>query len=416
MSSKKLFVCIFEYLYIILAILESNTVYSCSEQFSSLPFVIVVVCLMLFIAKMNLYGIKRKRLNKLSVMLICYLLVMAVFAGINVSSSVLVGFVCRFMIFIPVSIGIFYLPDNPEANKLFLERFVKIICFLAITSLFFWLFGSTLKIISPNMTYQSYWARDINFKGYFGLLFENQYDAKTGIYRNDGIFPEGPMYCIWLVFALCFEMYNLNTGLTGKKHKYKVVLLIATILSTITTSGILAIAVLFLFKLLSNGERSKKKKLLTILMTIAIIFAIASPMITLVSNKLDSYSGITRLGSIMSSLYSWLNHPLFGNGYNSMSAITNISYSLYGRDTGNSNTLFMVLAQGGLVLASVYLVPIIFTLIRGLKNKNNSLIINAYIVLFELLVTWIPYKFSLLMVLSLFSISIFDKKLYIDSR
>ena len=417
MNSKKLLVCIFEYLYIVLVILESNTVYSCSEQFASLPYFIVAVCFILFLAKIHMYRVKIKRLNKMLPATITYLLLMSLFAVVNVSNSVLVGFICRYMIFIPLSVGIFYLPDGNEANRIFIIRFVKVICFLAITSLFFWFFGSTLKVIPSNMSYQSYWARDINFKGYYGLLFEYQFNDITGIYRNDGIFAEAPMYSIWLIIALCFEVFNLGTNITRKKEKrkhiLKVILLVTTIISTLTTSGIISVVLLFLFKMFSSDRGSSKSKPLVTMMSLAIVFSITSPLLSLVTDKLNSYSGITRLGSVTSSFYSWLNHPIFGNGYNSMDAITRMSYSLYGRDTGNSNTIFMILAQGGLVLATVYIVPILYTLIKGLKEKNNVLIINAYILLFELCVTWIPYKFSLLMLLSLFSINIIDKRISI---
>lgn len=413
MSSKKTLVCIIEYLYIGLIILESNTVYSCSEKFASLPYIIVCVTFLLFVSKIAYYHLKRNRLNKYFVAILLYILITGIYAAVNVSSTVLAGYISKFMIFVPLSIGIFYLPDNRESNQLFLKRFVKFICFLALASLVFWLFGSVLNIISPNMVFTSYWARYIDFKGYFGLLFENQFDEALGIYRNDGIFAEGPMYSVWLVMALCFEMFNLepdeNNKKERKKHLFKEAILILTILSTFTTAGVLAIVALYAYKLLNTNTNSTINKLLKVVLVLIMVAAISLPLLSLVTNKLDSYSGVTRLGSLTSSLYAWIKHPLFGNGYNSMKSITSISNALYGRDTGNSNSIFLILAQGGVVLASVYLIPLIFTLYKGIKEHNKVFMINFYIVVFEMIVTWIPYKFSLLMIISLLYVNFIEK-------
>lgn len=415
MKLRTSFTAIFEYFYIIFVILESNTVYSSAEQFTHISDILLIIALILFMLKIANGKIKKNKIKKYMSFLAIYATWILFFIIFSVSNSVLFGFVCKFLIFIPLSIGIFYLP-NEGANNRFIKRFINVVVFLAITSVFFWLFGSVLKVFSPNMSIYGYWGRYIDFQGYYGLLFENQYNDVYNIYRNDGIFTEGPMYSVVLSFALCFEIY-FNNHLDSKKelrsHRNRIMVIVITMITTLTTSAILVMALLFLYYLWNPSSKSKKQKALMVFFFIILACTIAYPIYSLVFEKMQSYSGVTRLGAITSSFIAWKNAPLFGNGYNSMNEITNISNSLYGRDTGSSNSVFIILAQGGIVFAVVYILPLVFSLLRGTKNQDKALQALSFLVIFEMIITWIPYKFFLLMIISFLYINVIERRKFV---
>ena len=73
------------------------------------------------------------------------------------------------------------------------------------------------------------------------------------IWRNTGIFNEGPMYNMVLCMALTIECF-----IRPIKSKVKICILIITIISTLTTTGQLFLLLLggyFLYKRMSNKLR-----------------------------------------------------------------------------------------------------------------------------------------------------------------
>ena len=117
--------------------------------------------------------------------------------------------------------------------------------------LFFWILGSVLKVLETNVEIIVTRNKIIqNIKGYYHLYYESQMENTFGFnfYRNCGIFYEAPKYSLLLSIALMMEVF-----LVKRKVTFKAIMLIVTIISTFSLTGI----VLVVFVVLSNFMISK---------------------------------------------------------------------------------------------------------------------------------------------------------------
>ena len=137
--------------------------------------------------------------------------------------------------------------------------------------------------------------------------------------RNFGIFWEPGAYSIYLNVALYFELFE------NKFNPKRIILLVATILSTLSTLGIVCMAILFCAFLTTDNKVSSKrvKTLVLIAGAFGLVFLViyGGDFIYHVFNKL-SFSGNTvndstavRINAIIYPFNTFLSEPYFGVGY-----------------------------------------------------------------------------------------------------
>ena len=88
-------------------------------------------------------------------------------------------------------------------------------------------------------------------------------------------------------------------------------------------------------------------------------FSIASPIVRIVTNKINATSGVIRLAAIINEIQIFINNPIIGNGFMTSTI-------------GSSNSFFALLADGGVLLWSLYFFPIIAKIIKCLGRKRIS--------------------------------------------
>lgn len=88
---------------------------------------------------------------------------------------------------------------------------------------------------------------------------------------------------------------------------------------------------------------------------------------------------------IVAGLYSFLDSPVTGHGLGNYQD----SFLAFGGSNGSSSGLFSVLAQAGLLLLFLYLIPICIYLWIGIHSKNERLIYFGIILLIQFTVVTI---------------------------
>jgi hypothetical protein len=214
------------------------------------------------------------------------------------------------------------------------------------------------------------WGNFQYAEGFYGVHYAFQLDTTffpdAYIYRNSGIFAEAPMFNLWLNFALAIELF-----LKDKPSKFKAVLLIVTILTTMSVTGILFVALcLGLFSVLHFKEMKKWSKGLLLIIAVVAVPAMAVLLVQTLMLKGDTQSFQMRLSDYSGGARMWIDYPLFGAGFGNLKALQPYVYSPDGA-MGFSNSIMAVLSTGGAWMAVLYYVShiaMLFPQVMGSKK------------------------------------------------
>ncbi len=350
-------------------VLNNQSVYQNSVQPSYHIYELTLLFLIVSVVyRINKYGIVREKYKIISEWAFVYYMYLTIFVVISVSTDTFVQFLSRYL-FLPL-VWIFFSVEMPYIKKIdVFRKFVQIMVAVSVISLFFWIFGSMLNIVSPSGTANFKWGNISTVSSYFNLYFETQYIDWIPVEllrRNTGIFVEGPMMNLTLVFSLLFIYYFDSIWHISKWKK------IVLSLAILSTFSVLGYAVLFLY-LCVNIYRSKYR---TILLAIIPITILGMFYVWELKQQTGSYN--LREDDYTIGIKTWLQSPIFGFGYNNMKAI--ISNMDSSRCEGFSNSIFTVLSQGGIYFASLFIIPIL----RGIFTfEHKRMVVSLiYFVLF----------------------------------
>lgn len=313
--------------------------------------------------------------------LLLLLLVYAFITRYNIE-RLLLGFIGVFISFYVFAFSLF---RNGEMKNFF-QVFSNVILLVAILSLFFWLFGSVLDLLPGRKQLTYYWAEKYRTTyTYFYLYFENPtQNIVHATVCNLGIFTESPSYSGFLTYAMIIEM-SFNKEITSRRKKrisnIKIVIYIITLISTNSTKGIIAFLVALAIDYISRECKSKWHLFLRIVAGILVISIVAYACYTLIGNKLETRSGITRLDDLRASVKTFLQHPLFGAGYGNIQAIIKNQKVIRGNQ-GLSMGFAVLLAYGGLWLLAIYAGAAIITRDNPYFKKNKKTWLLIVLVLF----------------------------------
>lgn len=238
----------------------------------------------------------------------------------------------------------------------------KIVLLLSAASLFFWFFGEVLGLIHTNMSVIVAWGKIKVYQGYYGLQFRTIYSNSlgAGLPINSGIFTEGPMFCLWLCISLATECF-----LRDRMSKAKTVLLVTTILSTLSTTGIFFISACVAMKYIGyiNGKVNTWKIWLTIFLIMLLPVTIdALQQVYMLKVSTSSYS--IRLQDYIAGYLLWKDNPIFGSGYGNITALQKYTLASKAGNVGFSNSISAILGTGGLWNFVVYIISIMGPIIR----------------------------------------------------
>ncbi len=262
-----------------------------------------------------------------------------------------------------------------DERRIFIAAYVKVVLIIAVISLFFWFFGSTLNLISNHVSIVFKWGdkyRTVN--SYYNIYFEAQgYNREfLGLYigkKNCAIFAEAPMaafvFALGLIFNICISKISPKVVNT---------ILVITILSTFSTTGVLVLLLISVQFIVGKDCKTRIGKVTKLFLGIVTILGVGVLGYTLMAEKLSTLSGVTRIGKIMEELAVFSQNPLIGEGMG--------KYSF-----GSSNSFFALLADGGIVLWGIYYAPMLYLFYMALvKKKKFDWFILVYFCVFAVTV------------------------------
>lgn len=268
---------------------------------------------------------------------------------------------------------------------------------IAITSLFFWVFGSLLHIISASGVAKLTWNAGQNayqfVPSYYGVYFETQsYD----IVRNTLVFTEAPMASANLSFAFLIaivEQSDIKKLITKQQLLFTI-----TIISTLSTTGITVVIFTLLLKyVLANNGGSFARSFMILIVPIISILAIYV-VYHLISQKAGTSSGSVRLDDYTVGFNAWKAAPIFGTGFENTDYIRSFM-APWRSNVGLGNSVSEILPNGGVYLFIGYLYAIIKGIYLSKVQRNNHLMILLIMLAYILAVTIIPYSYIVLLLL-----------------
>ncbi len=291
----------------------------------------------------------------------------------NVNNDIIV-YVAK-MIFTILLLILYYVLCEENKFKIILDKISKIVLFISIISLFFFILGSIFQLIKYTNLVEINFGKLRQIKSYFMVYFEAQATILFNKYttRNCAIFCEAPMFSIVLLISLSYELF-----IKKDKKIVNIIIYYLTILSTISTTGIVVGAILGIIKIAQyiyiKIKNRKCNKIIYIISILLILIAIIVGVIA-IKDKLKSPSFKIRMDDYLAGFKAWNDHKIMGNGYHNYEYVD--QYTLIDRNIvgGQSNSLLNLLAEGGIWNLLVYFIPFIILTIKYIKNKDyNSLI------------------------------------------
>jgi hypothetical protein len=320
------------------------------------------------------WGISRSSKNKLLFFSAIYLVVIFLVVLLSVSNTDLVRFLSRFLIY-PFFL-LYFFSSAPIKCKI--EIFKCFVDWMAVISWITFVFWglSSFEILKPSGTFEIDWGGNIVLYNYHNLYYSSpqQYIdwIGHGIRRNIGIFVEGPMFMLTLILALLF---CLIIGKECRIKKWKIVGIVLALISTTSVTGYIFLIFIIGMRMIQNNKRMSNR---IIIGSFAAILGVIGIYI-FVRMKSDTASFLIRLDDYMTGLKAWISSPIIGIGYENDSVLKSFMSASRWFNTGFSNTIFSVLAYGGVIFAIPFMSPVIRGIYEAKKHKDSQLFLVCFI-------------------------------------
>ena len=412
---------IIEYLFVIFIILECNSVYS---QIYNIHYfirtaMVIVVCGIMF-CDIIIKKLKNELIiHKPILWYIIFDFICCIIMFMNTSNGTGRGILLMyFIVSLPIFL-IYFSNKNYNQIKEIGKKFIGIVLILSCVSFFFWLFGSVLNIIKPINEIKVVWGRPYTLMdNYCGIYFDSHQDiywlTNSPIPRNMGIFGEAPMFaCILLItmlinFLLCCQD---SENKYNKKNIIKMGILVITMFSTISITGIISSIIIILFYSMGLFKKIviNHKKIFSFCCIIGIVFMIPFSM-NIIDKKFNSGSVLHRNMDLYNGFNAFIKSPIIGNGINHPRSVE----SDYENGYGYSNAIIPIITDGGILLSILYFLPIVLLGIKDVYYKNVKNIISYIIITIIFFTTVIQYRLIMMLIISMFYL-FFSKEFVSDN-
>lgn len=376
---------IFEYLFAFALVLNFRSVWSSMPALTWFNYAVLAVFAIAWLgclaSKGNVQNAAVKRTVTLVIVILFYLLVFSLVNPYNRNGLMSFAFMAVMII------AFYFTCYNKKNIPTVLWKYENIIIIIALVSIFFWLFGSMLGIISHTGAIKSNWTGSETLKTmyhYYGIYFQNLSQG-MGIFeflntvRNIAIFTEAPMASFHFCMALLIELF-----LKSENKKMNVIILTVVIMTTFSTTGYIIAIVAFLCKYSISGGNRSIMEVIKVLTIPAILIVGGVIIFNLFTSKLKSSSGSIRIDDFIAGYKTWILHPFLGSGYGNNDALKIHMSSFRSNNRGFSNSLMQILAQGGIY----FIFPYSLCLLKGMnyiiqtKNWNKAVFCMLFLSMF----------------------------------
>lgn len=385
---------ILEFLLALFMILECRSVYMYSTSFPiNLQYIFLAVLGLNIVVRYY----KVKKIKKIDIRnFFAILSYFGVFAVLNVKSESLLQYVMMAGAFL----GLYLLNKTDEAQYSILKKVTQIMTGIAVISLIMYFLGYALNLIKSTGVVSVNWGEKHQIKSYFNVFFLAQKGRLFGgvtVQRNTGVFVEAPMYSLSLTIALAIELFLKREKINLKK----VVILCITIVTTISSTGVIVMLIELVLKFLYNKKNGQIKNLFKIVLLPVMVGIVAIVASNLIETKSTTDSYTARTDDYVSTLKAFIAKPFSGHGFGNTEAIVQYMSSKRIDNVGRSNSLQVVISEGGLYLFSIYILGIIESIKQSLKTKNFNILAFSSIMIILFVTTNFAYNYILLNFISI---------------
>ncbi len=379
-NTKDILANILEYFISAAFLLSMHSIYVSTVANKLRINIVLVALLLLYIAfkfyiKDPNYTYKKikKSIIKYKWIGLSYFLYFIIFALLN--RTINSNFISTFIMILPM-LFLIYSIDSKAINNFFV-KLLKILLVVSVVSLVLYLFIDVLGLFKYTGKIYIDWGTKKYVDSFLGIYFKTQYTTFKGLIipRNTSIFTEAPMYSLALIISLAFYEFIY------KKKRSPIVrsILILSVLTTFSTTGYIAIIIIYVSKLLTKFLKGKNKTIKISFIAVLVVSVLISGV--LLVNKLKTNSGSIRVDDYKACYKTWVNsNILYGAGYNNMDAVVANMSDFRSNNQGLSNSIMYVLAEGGILLFIVYLIPFVYSIYRSIVKKDYNVMYFSIII------------------------------------
>lgn len=407
--SIKIFI---EHILVFFMILNTASVYERAYiDFYVSELALLFELLLFFFLAFN-HRLKVKHLKALVVNMGPYLIIAFVYYLINVSDAQRIGYIMRFLVFIPIMILILQMLNENIQKSSILKAYVNVMFFLAVTSLIFWMFGTVLGIFRPTSQLLVNWGGDQIYKGYLGIYYEFQSTVFLGVrvIRNCSLFCEAPMFQFCLIFAISSLCFSNIRNKFSIKERTKIIVLSLAVITSFSTTGMACLFLIYGLNYYARASFSRGIKVKKMVTIIALLIGFIVAMY-LFQDKSNSISWTIRTRSWIAYWNVFLSNPILGAGYLNDTVANDYSKMLFGQQAGTSNSLASILGQGGIFFSALYLIPLIGGILTAFKRKEMEIGFCIIVFFIDFMFTATQSSYTVIFLLALlYKYLLFDYK------
>lgn len=306
-----------------------------------------------------------------------------------------ISYISKFALLLPTFT--FYIATIPKSKNKFdlLYAISNVMLIEAIISIIFFTLGTCLYIIPPNNTALINWGSTTFIPSWYNIYFEPQ------LFRNSGIFVEAPMHNYCLIIAFLTEVF-----LKEKKSYFKLCIIVIAILTSLSTTGQLAIIGTIGILLLTKKPVKKislKLKIFIPFLSIGLILLMYYVVDYILELKAETASFEIRQDFIQKGVEAWLSSPIVGCGYGT-------------KNEGSSNSIVVLLAEGGIMMFLLYFLSFIIIPFIYWKQKIHKNIFYFYLIYFGVFCITIILYTNITLLLLAIPLSVLIKKQIINKK
>lgn len=291
------------------------------------------------------------------------------------------------------------LSNRRDYFKTMWSKYANIVICMAVLSLIFYIGGEMLHVIpSKPLLYRHLgtWKSGKNyFYVYFVNFIQNRPFLGMSVVRNVGPFMEAPGFALPLSFALWWELFNGN-----QVRKLRVAILMITMATTFSMKSILMLFCLLVVFIWKHAKETGFEHLRLLMFASAFFGMILVGLYVAIVNRslfMNMGSVAWRMQDTIAAFLTWLDYPIWGCGYSNYKIM--LEHFIDAAHAGYTAGLFNVMAYGGLVLLSIYIIMLCgyFKVNRKYLLRNSVLFIMFIVFLF---MTSMQYKYFTLFLLT----------------
>lgn len=364
------FIKIVEFLLAITIIFDCNSIYSVM-RFGVSPLLLTVFGANIFAGLLIFLWIIKDKSNKTCIrnhkllFLVSFVFVFFFF-GVNAAYNDNVGYWGYFLFFMNFMVILYniYRKNHDTFRLLFVIERIMIV--LSVVSVILWVGSSVLELWGMGEDVFVSWGGKYYNANYLNLCIRRwNISFSADIKKNLGVFCEPPMFGLMLGFSIYTEMF-----LKKRSNLLILIVLFGALLSSRAILGLMICAIAVFFKFVEILEGKKHEKLIISAVLIAATALIIGLALFKMGKENESFR--THIDDFIAAFKCWTNYPLFGCGYGNKIPITEFMSDFRSGNLGVSNSIAVVLAEGGLVLWLYYVIPFAFMIASFFKKNKKT--------------------------------------------